>query len=120
MAYQFLRPRYLETGCETVFFTSAMLQDVVKITQCRHADKLGVSCMLLIYADGRRERLGEVWLDGLQQSAMAAERDMMLLGFKHDDVQTEDFCPCVAKMAFEPLGMVLEDVLVVSLMGRLE
>ncbi|RSL57077.1 hypothetical protein CEP54_008467 [Fusarium duplospermum] len=107
-----LIPKPVKSIGEHVFFTSAVLKDVIKITPCRHADKPGISGMLLTYADGHRESLGEVRLNGLQEPIEIDERDTMWLGFEHDDVRTEHACPYVVEMAFEPLVMPPEDVLV--------
>ncbi|KAM6535663.1 hypothetical protein FALCPG4_005212 [Fusarium falciforme] len=85
-----------------------------------HADKPGISGMLLTCADGRCERLGEVRLDGLQEPVMKAERDTIWLGFRHEDVWTEDASPHVAEMAFEPLDMAPMDVLEMPLRELLD
>ncbi|KAJ4231118.1 hypothetical protein NW759_003099 [Fusarium solani] len=63
---------------------------------------------------------GSIRLDGLQEPVMTAERDTIWLGFRHDNAWTEDACPHVAEMAFEPLGMAPMDVLVIPLRGLLD
>ncbi|RSL95040.1 hypothetical protein CDV31_014054 [Fusarium ambrosium] len=115
-----LIPKPVKSMGEHVFFTSAVLKDVIKITLCRHADKPGISGLLLTYADGHQESLGEVRLNGLRESVEIDERDTMWLGFKHDDVRTVHACPYVAEMAFEPLAMPSKDVLVIPLTERLD
>ncbi|KAM0415904.1 hypothetical protein ACHAPT_013115 [Fusarium lateritium] len=113
-------PKQVEIIEEQVFITSATLENLAKITPCRHADKLGISRMLLTYTDGHREVLGEIRLNGLQDPVyLTPGRDTMWLGFKHNDVRTKDSCPYVAEVAFTPLDVVPKDVLVVSLRGRL-
>ncbi|WAO87076.1 Hypothetical protein NCS54_00437100 [Fusarium falciforme] len=64
--------------------------------------------------------LGEVRLDGLQEPVMKAERDTIWLGFRHEDVWTEDASPHLAEMAFEPLDMAPMDVLEMPLRELLD
>lgn len=78
-------PHSIITNQEDYFYNSLDLAGLVIITPCRTKGDKAVSGLLLHFADGHRDSVGEVRLDSLGQTLNISEKETVVLGFRRHD-----------------------------------
>ena len=104
---------------EDYFFTSAVLDGVTEVSQCKaNVATFGPAVMGLLfrYADGRQGSVGQIRPDKLVSPVRVNSKMKLYLHFGFSDKG----CPHLSGISFEDLREVGRDEFLVSLQGTLE
>lgn len=63
------------------FFSSHNLKDLIEITPCAMKEGIGITGLLLLFADGHRACVGQIRLDSLSASVTVSDYDPWYLSF---------------------------------------
>ncbi|KAG5773829.1 hypothetical protein H9Q72_000555 [Fusarium xylarioides] len=94
---------------EPFFFSSANLQGLSEITVCQIPNKRGISGLLLTYANGHREALGEVRLNCLEHPIDVGKQDRIWLRFEYDPTGIIDEHPRLVEISFSRIEPIIRD-----------
>lgn len=102
------------------FYSSSELRGLQYITPCRTEDRSGITGLLLSFADGHRESVGQVRLDLLTEHLNVSENQTAVLGFrKKEGKHPSPYVADIASLDSE-LGNDFVSIMQIFCKGKLE